>query len=1466
MQLLLVFASLFIFCSAAEETSEPHYVVIVPSQLSYPSTEKTCVVFYHLKGPVNFKIEMNNGNSDSVELVTEDKIDGPIFFQCYSFQVPATSTKYEKWNFKISGEADGLKINRTKTVSIVKTYNSYIIQTDKYIYTPGQAVHFRIVTLDRDFNALNEKLPLVEIMDPKYNRIGQWRDISPKSGISDFSFQLSEDLEFGDYTINIPKQKSSIFSVAKFIPQKIELKINLPWKIVASDESFSLEICGRYTFGKPVKGYLKIYVCELLVNPLEGDDDHEDDETKHSECQYIYNVQTNSRGCFTGEIDIRYFNLSTKPHIRQLTVSTSIKEKHTGLVEKASSPLRIGSAKIIYFEDLEYYYYRGNPYNGVITVIDKNKKRMPNEVFYLIVKVDNVKTNLSLVTNEEGVAHFELDTTDWVDVVKIKGVFNLEESEKNDRIETPRSIFPFYSPRKNVLKVEKMSTVLKKLVCNTVHSAKIEYRINVNDLPPELNELSVIYVLSSRKSVALHGEYKVDIRAPLSGQYLYGSFPVNFTINKELFPYTNLLVFTVLRNGNMIGDYTSFSIPSCFVNQVKLEFSEKVVHPRKKVGLEITAESGSICSIRSVDKGQLLHRPFEQLSKSIVQNMRFGYGHEREEKERVKCLGNDTKSQTYFLRHQKDSDMYTFFMLNSLKIFTNTQIYRPVSCSELEPKKPTPGQTQSARKIQMPTTSKPKYSIHKFSPETWLYDLISIGTDGHEHLNITTPNSVTSWVTDVFCLGSSGYGETEPVELTTFKPYFLDLSLPYSVVQGEAFTLTALVYNYLKRCIVVSVSLSESLDFSAVHKNENHCICEEQSTIFTWDITANKIGYLKLKVSSGAREMEGDCTSQNFDLGHNNIVDTLEKTVIVKPSGVREDKTETYRLCPAGGVLKQEISLNVPDIWVPGSERADIIVFGDILNNAIANVDDIIELPTGCGEQNMARAAVSLHILQYLNNTKRLTPEIENRLLNHLTVGYQKQLTFQAEKGSYSIFSGENGNDWLTAFVVKCLSQAQNFIYIDEKIIQDSVKRLSSLQLPNGCFNISGNYYNNRIQDEETREITFTAFVTIALMESGNITEDGVIVNALSCLRKGAERVNNTYTESLLAYVFSLSGDNGLRQLVLEDLEKKATKSDLFKHWEIEDSRSGNIEISSYILLALLEQRSKEIEEATKIMNWILQQQNVNGGFSSTQDTVVAFQAMSGYAKSTFVPRGDTYVNVQTLSGFQEKFIVDKSSNILQQKAALPDVRGEYTVTVTGSSCIYLQTHLQYHIPVAKVYSNFALSVSTLPSVCTLQAHASFDIVAELSYTGNRASSNMVIVEAELLSGFIPKKSSVTLLLNNPNVKKTEIREDKVIIYLSELTHETQTLSFSIKQITHVNNLRPAAVMIYDYYEPEEYAVAEYTFPCEKEWGHCPSNVSERKECGYPSISSEECVQRHCCYDSSVSETPRCFFRKGHTE
>lgn len=44
----------------------------------------------------------------------------------------------------------------------------------------------------------------------------------------------------------------------------------------------------------------------------------------------------------------------------------------------------------------------------------------------------------------------------------------------------------------------------------------------------------------------------------------------------------------------------------------------------------------------------------------------------------------------------------------------------------------------------------------------------------------------------------------------------------------------------------------------------------------------------------------------------------------------------------------------------------------------------------------------------------------------------------------------------LTAFVTKCFGQAQKFIFIDDKNIQDALKWMAGNQLPSGCYNNVG--------------------------------------------------------------------------------------------------------------------------------------------------------------------------------------------------------------------------------------------------------------------------------------------------------------------------------------------------------------------------------------------------------------------------
>lgn len=68
---------------------------------------------------------------------------------------------------------------------------------------------------------------------------------------------------------------------------------------------------------------------------------------------------------------------------------------------------------------------------------------------------------------------------------------------------------------------------------------------------------------------------------------------------------------------------------------------------------------------------------------------------------------------------------------------------------------------------------------------------------------------------------------------------------------------------------------------------------------------------------------------------------------------------------------------------------------GDILGRALKNIDGLLKMPYGCGEQNMALLAPNIYILHYLKNTQQMTPDILKKATNFLTGGESGIRTFQ---------------------------------------------------------------------------------------------------------------------------------------------------------------------------------------------------------------------------------------------------------------------------------------------------------------------------------------------------------------------------------------------------------------------------------------------------------------------------------------
>lgn len=57
------------------------------------------------------------------------------------------------------------------------------------------------------------------------------------------------------------------------------------------------------------------------------------------------------------------------------------------------------------------------------------------------------------------------------------------------------------------------------------------------------------------------------------------------------------------------------------------------------------------------------------------------------------------------------------------------------------------------------------------------------------------------------------------------------------------------------------------------------------------------------------------------------------------------------------------------------------------MGTALKNLDNLVQMPSGCGEQNMVLFAPIIYVLQYLQKSGLLTEEIRSRAVGFLEIG-----------------------------------------------------------------------------------------------------------------------------------------------------------------------------------------------------------------------------------------------------------------------------------------------------------------------------------------------------------------------------------------------------------------------------------------------------------------------------------------------
>ncbi|XP_041038359.1 alpha-2-macroglobulin-like [Carcharodon carcharias] len=828
-----------------------------------------------------------------------------------------------------------------------------------------------------------------------------------------------------------------------------------------------------------------------------------------------------------------------------------------------------------------------------------------------------------------------------------------------------------------------------------------------------------------------------------------------------------------------------------------------------------------------------------------------------------------------------------------LKILTDTLYRKPIECEISEYIVMNYGvmssrffahapPSQDVRTGMSSPEQAPFTDVRKYFPETWIWQLVPVGSSGSASLPLTVPDSITEWKGSTFCTGAAGFGISETVSFNAFKPFFVELALPYSVIRTEAFTLKAKVFNFLKSCIMVKVKLLEAQGFNVNAESSfeyKSCVCSKDSVTISWKLEATKLGEHNITVRAESIPSDTPCGNEVVTVPDKGAIDVIRKALLIKPEGTETELTHSSLICPKGMSVTEQIPLRVPEDVVEGSSRAYITVLGDLLGSAMENLDGLLRLPTGCGEQNMVKFAPNIYVLRYLNKTNQLTGQILERTTGYLRTGYQNQLRYKHSDGSFSAF-GDNdpeGNTWLTAFVLRSFLEAQQHISIQEEILRKSAQFFLKHQLVSGCFASLGQLFNNAMKGGVDDLISLSAYVTTTLLQlekndpylandiytkhlvditlpehqldykewdesTGMPTltppavgtanfKTGVTDQALSCLIDALGTVNNTYTLSLLAYTFTLAGDQLNRGKVLHRLEDLAVQKDGLTHWQrkekSEEDRgywwrapSAEVEMTAYVLLALLSQPQvprSDLDQATSIVSWLVKQRNSYGGFASTQDTVVALQALALYAELTHVTEPHSSLSISSPSGLHQEFHIDSSNQLLLQVQPLAEVPGDYSVEVSGTSCLLLQTTLRYNVPAKQKEDVFTLSVEMMATGTKDRNNLEgpqYKININVTFTGQRPVSNMVLVDVMMLSGFSALRESYQDSLDRRNISKSEIQDGHMVLYVQPMeSNRLLQLSILTVQDFEVENLQPAIVKVYDYYETDESVEAEYEAP-----------------------------------------------------
>jgi CD109 antigen len=1244
------------------------------------------------------------------------------------------------------------------------------LESDKPIYKPGQTIYMRVMTLNSELKPSAET-STVEVLDAKGLKIFRSEVTTDDFGMTTLELPVSTEPNLGTWKITAQTAKSKTeldVKVEEYVLPKYEIGVDLPKDWFLINEPIKGKVTAAYSFGKPVKGELQIKAQKYIGN-----------------WQNYATLNLNIDGSAEFEIPAAKYvaGVPAAQGNGNVKLEFNVIENTTGYVEKTDRLLTVSQSSVnLTIIPASSTFKPGLPYSFLVVSETPDNQLVDTslnvELSYLDKNFNNLKTLNLKCNTAKGKKSFEINPP--ADSIA------LTINVSNGTAVATRSIEAAYSPSSNFINIEQTSE---------------------GDL--KVGDTATFWVYSTKEASNFY--YEVISR----GQVVYSNYSskneLAVTLTPAMTPSARLLVYQILPNSEVAADYLPFKVTAQYPQQVTLTTNVSEAKPGDTIDINIQTEGQSEVGLAAVDKSVFilaenrmnLQQVFDQLEQlymnpqaelhevSIYQDISNLGAQEVFKNAGVIVLSNNQIPQG-----KKYSSPLQMMAAGGVRegVMNDKGIVPPMALNLAAAPSPTAASNGGLAEVQR---------IRQFFPETWLWETLKTDNSGRATISVTVPDSITTWMMRAVALSkTNGLGISEN-QLTVFQPFFLTVDLPYSAIRGEEFPVSVAVYNYLDQTQNVQVDIQSQDWFDLLSPATQNI-----------SIAANDIGSAKFTIRP---KKLGAANAIKISARSPQAADAVIKNLIVDAEGVARESVDNVNLSNGKSL---NFTSAIPAIAVDGSGRAYLAVSSSFLTQTMDGLDSLIQMPFGCGEQNMIIFAPDVYITKYLKESGQLKPEIMAKAEKLMLTGYQRELTYRRSDNSYSAFgqSDKEGSLWLSAFVLKCFSEAQGLIYIDPEVLSQTKEWILSQQNSDGSFDAVGFVHHQEMLGGVQGKTALTAYVTVALKMAG---DTGGVNKAVNYLEKQVAGNTDPYTIALLAYALELT-DSSQTQAVYTKLMELAKEDENGLYWgsdeiipaETTNAQPGlkimppirpgqstsSIEATAYATLALVKHGDKM--NASRAAKWLVSKRNAFGGYGSTQDTVMALQALTEYSSGS---RSDVNltVSIKSSQGTRNLTIDDKNYDVLQM-VELP-VDDDIEISVKGSGEAIGQVVRRYNLPAVTEQEKPALSIDVKYNADEVAVNDEVKVSVDLSFNpSENIEAGMTVVDIAVPTGFAAIRESIEkMVAAQPEIKRFDISGRKVIFYIENLVPGNRlSFEFSVKALYPVK-AKGVTSQAYSYYKPE---------------------------------------------------------------